>query len=1222
MSEYTATIKLKADRSGLTGELKIAQADIAKLNDELQQTGAAGAKGAEGVKKHGTEARGAARESEKLSKETKTLREQYLSLKNVLVGYGVLQIGRFFKDQLAVYQDTRTMLQGLTGSTQEYNETQAYLVDISERYSKQLNTVSGSYARLLALQNADLVTKKEARQLTEGLLNAGAALKANNEQLGLVYYGLAQGLSQVNLQAQELNQVMEPLPGLLVHMDDAAGLTSGGFRRMVMDGQVTSEFFKTTLIEALQVYEGAAEATYNNISSIQDRLATGHTLLAASLEGPINMSIGSLLRGYVVGVETLAKVMPTLIELIKDLVTVTALLVGVKVAAWFTGIAAGSWAAIAGLFTLEARLYAGLRATSAYTVALTGLKGAMAFLGGPLGIAVLAGAALLTFGINSTEAAMRATNLRSEIDQLAESFNELTVSQLDQQIQSQMLAMEELAKQKAALGEKPVPMTGSGNSNLGSVPNMASLNELRDWQTESATIIDELDAGVAKLNALAIARGNAVTASLNAEALATEALTKTQQDLLDKYLPLETLTAEYTKNLAALNAIEVDSVATAARKQRAIDALNAVYEDQVKELTGVLAAEDAASKAAEKTLQDMLRLIDQYAPLQNAVAEYETQLLTLTLAYETGRLSLENYHLAVAALAEEKLEAFQPGAALVRQMEAELKLMRMSAADQEFAKRTRHLTTLEIEEQGDAIQALIGTMSDEQAAIDALDARQQDYARTTQNMLEDLQRSWNSYFDQVLEKGKLNMRSLGDSILAVMRQTIAGVMSMDLANAFRSTLNVTAPTATSAGSTSVNWQSVGTLMGAGVAGVLNASIAQTVAPLYEGGQLISEGAKTLNFDLKNIGTNLLAGLAGGTIGTALGEAVFGKQAQSNYGAMAGAAIGSMLPGVGTFLGSLIGGGLDALFGGDGYQRSSVGFDTGRDMVKSQYYYGTETFSSGLQVNKINRRGDQAVSDAITAKFAEIDAFVFSAARGAGATLDMRNKQLQGTHADYGWDNGSFFGLRAGEGADAEEALNGLFTSFSRQLINHIEGLSADVTRAMQQATGDADELLAQLKDALALDSLLRSGQLDVLGDVSFDFAQQLAEAAGGIENLSMVTQLFNTSVAEQSDSMQNMVTRLRTAVSDQFAAMNLALNDFTSMSQFREYFESVKQTMDAVQLLDLLQAGNALALLIEQEKELALVRQQAMNEQIAAVKTLVDQYQWIRTQSQAVAGAL
>jgi tape measure domain-containing protein len=1217
MSEYTATIKLKADRSGLTGEVKIAAADIAKLNTELQQSGTAGAKGADGIRKHSNEAKGAATSTRKLNTETKSLRQQFVSLKSILAGYGVLKIGGFLKQELAAFQDVRTMIQGLSGSSSAYAETQEYLIDVAEDYSRNLNTLSESYARLMALEGANLVTMSESRQLLEGLSNASAALKVNNEQLGLVYYGLSQAISQPIVHAAELMQVMEPMPGLLNHMDAAAGLVGGGFRNMVLDGKVTSAFFKNTLIEALEEFEGAAARTYDNITSISNRIATQHTLMVAAFEAPIDASMVNAMRLYEASLKTLTPMIPTLIELTGDLLIIMSAFAAIRLAAWLNLVAGGAFGTAGALSVLTLR-------ARASTIALTALRGSMAFLGGPLGVAVLAGAAIYAFSRNSVDAAEQSFGLRQEIDELTESYRTLSIAQIDQRLAAQEAANAELTSERDNLAnpaDAPRPRFTWGFSQAAARFN--SIDELAEHQTKLAALDEQIASGAANLDALIAAREQAVERYAQAEVDAAAALSKIQQELLDKYLPLEALTAEYTSNLAALSAIEASSTEEASRKERAIDALNEAYREEVRELTGVTKAEEDAAKVREKTLQEMNKLIDQYAPMQNAVVEYETQLLLLSQARDQDLLSLENYHIAVAALAQEQYEALNPGALLVDQMEEELRVMRLSAVEQEYANRIRGLSAEQIALQGDAIRALIIEMQDEQVAIDATAQRQQDYQRATENMLEDLQRSWTDYFEQILEKGKFNLETLSESIVAIMRRTMASVASMDMANSLRSVFTSSAPGAAPgdpASGGSVNYGQLAALVGGGVSSVLNASLVQNSAAVYEGGQLISEGAKSFNFGLKNLSANLFAGIAGSAIGTAVGEAVFGKQAQSNYGAMAGAVLGSVIPGVGTFLGSLAGGALDAMFGGDGYKRMSVGFDTNRDSVRGSYYTGTETFASGLQVNKINRRGDQEATDAITAKAAEIDAFITQLTRAAGGTIDMSRATLSGTAADYGYSQGSFFGMRAGEGADSEEALDALFGSFTKQLINHIEGLSDGVTQALRAATGSADEILAQFQEVLALDSLVQSGQLDILGDVTFEFAQQLAEAAGGIENLAATTGAFSQSIADQSDVLTNVTTRLRSAVTEQFAALNLSLDDFTSVAQFREYFDSVKQSLDAVNVLELVQAGNALALLIEQEKELADVRAQAMADQLEAVSELVDQYRFVRTQAARVAG--
>ncbi len=1228
MSEYSATIKLKADRSGLTGELKSATGDVSKLNAELGQTGAAGASGAQGIKKHSTEAQSAANSSRKLSDETKSLRSQFLSLKGAIATLGIYTLGRQMYSTLAQFQDTRTMIKGLTDNAREYAVTQEYLIDVSDRYSGNLNTVSESYARMLALKKADIVTTGESRLILEGLLNAGKQLKASNEQLGLVYYGLAQGLSQATLQAQELNQVMEPLPGLLNYMDKAAGLTAGGFRRMVVDGEVTSAFFKTTLIQALENYDGAAARTYDNISSRSARISSQHQLLVSELEAPIESTIGGFLESYESGLRAVNANLPMLIEFTGDLAVIAVAVVAVKLSAWLFQVAAGSIAANGAFTALEFRMLATMSLARATTLAMTGLKASMAFFGGIPGVALLAGTALYAFGQNSQSAAERTAQLRVEIDDLAESFNNLTVAQLDQQIAEQQQAMNALATQRDALQIPAQKSSGNGPWGI-SAGMMQDVEAIQAYRDQLAQFDSELEEKAKSLAALSQARTQAVTNATEAESDAAAKLSELQQDLLDKYLPMVKLTREYHESLAALSAIETETTEQSQRKAMAIDALNAAYADEVKELTGVTKAEEDALKVREKTLQSMTKLIEEYAPAQNSVLQYETQLRLLTQARDEDLLSLENYQIAIAAVAQEYYDAANPGAVLIEQLQEELAALKLTGDELTYYTLTHGLSAEQIEKHGGAIKALVAEMRQEQVALDATEAAQKEYQQRTETMIDDLQRSWADYLDDFLRTGKFTFKSLGDSIVDIMRSTISRMASLDMANAFRGALTPSAAsgasgTASTTGSAgTLNLGSLAAVVGGGVTSVLGASLATSSAPIYEGGKLISEGATALDFSLKNIGTNLFAGMAGGQLGTFLGESLFGKQAQSNLGATAGAVIGSMVPVVGTFLGAFAGGALDALFGGDGFKRSSVGFDTGRDSVRDSYYSGSETFASGLSVNKINRRGDAQSMDAIVAKAAEIDAFITNATRAAGGSLNLAGTRLSGTSADYGSNDGSFVGMRIGDGQDSEAALDAMFANFSTQLISHIQGIDEDVRQALINATGSADEILQQFQEALKLDQLVKSGALDILGDnISFTFAQQLADAAGGIDNLNAATSAFNASVADSAQAQQNVVERLRTAVGDQFAAINLTLSDFTSVNAFRDHFDQVKNSLEATDVLKLVQAGNALALLIEQEEQLVQVRAASMAEQLASAQEMFDTYKSIRTQATALAGTI
>lgn len=213
------------------------------------------------------------------------LKKQALGL---VGGFSALSAAINAKDQLAKYQDIRTQISGIVGGQEQWAETEAYLSKVADEHNKTLVGMAGNYARLATLQEAGLMTQREMRSIFEGMSNAQSSTAATTEQLGQSMYGLAQALASPIVRAEELNQVVEPIPGLLNKLDKAAGLSAGGFRQMMLAGGVTSEFFKTTLITALEDYDGAAAATADNISAKQAMQMNSYQQMVVAYEQPIS----------------------------------------------------------------------------------------------------------------------------------------------------------------------------------------------------------------------------------------------------------------------------------------------------------------------------------------------------------------------------------------------------------------------------------------------------------------------------------------------------------------------------------------------------------------------------------------------------------------------------------------------------------------------------------------------------------------------------------------------------------------------------------------------------------------------------------------------------------------------------------------------------------------------------------------------------------------------
>nr|WP_245398160.1 tape measure protein [Vibrio alginolyticus] len=427
------------------------------------------------------------------------LKNQVLGLAG---GFSVLFAAQQAKDSLAQYQDIRTQITALVGGQQEWIETEQYLNQVSEDHNKTLIAMAGNYARLASLQEAGLLTQNQVRDIFEGMSNVQSQTGATTDQLGNSMYGLSQALASPIVRAEELNQVVEPMPGLLNKLDKAAGLASGGFRQMIVDGQVTSQFFKETLITALQDYDGAAARTADNVSAKSAEMARAYQQAVVAFEQPISdsftvfaeSSAGALtllaenadLVTTIVGVSLSAALGRGATELlamtsakIKD-INATRTKVQANIAE-LRSLEAKQAAQVRELATLkesnrlkfvasggEKRLAASRAQLTATTNSLSAAQarlnivaragaGVMGLLGGPAGVAMMAAGALSYFAFSARSAERDSEDLENRVLALLGKFEQLNQAELGKAIDEQKNKVKELREEYLKVSSAPAP---------------------------------------------------------------------------------------------------------------------------------------------------------------------------------------------------------------------------------------------------------------------------------------------------------------------------------------------------------------------------------------------------------------------------------------------------------------------------------------------------------------------------------------------------------------------------------------------------------------------------------------------------------------------------------------------------------------------------------------------------------------------------------------------
>ncbi|MCF7512955.1 tape measure protein [Pseudoalteromonas sp. L23] len=378
-----------------------------------------------------------------------------------------------------------TRLQGLTDSAQEYNAVQNYLFATADRLNTKYTTLADSYSRILNLQEAGVVTQSQGIKILEGFANAAAKTGASNVQLEQSLFGMTQGMTAGVLRAEELNQVTEPLPGLMQKLDKAAGQVAGGFRQMVNDGKVTSQMFKQYLIKAFDEYAGAAEATEGKINASFAEMSNEYQRLIRHYEQPVNFAVTTVVSSITEAMQALRE-NEEIVDGLTTSATLLAVVIGSRLAgsayrsaAAFTTNAVSTHKALQAQVQLAAqtkrnaaielqhsiqqqqaaqRQLAMARntmmrtnaihnlalanqraaaaqavhtaATTAYTAAATrasfatrALTGAMGLLGGPVGLAVTAGLAIAYFANQSDEASTSSKKLKVHLYELGDAFD-------------------------------------------------------------------------------------------------------------------------------------------------------------------------------------------------------------------------------------------------------------------------------------------------------------------------------------------------------------------------------------------------------------------------------------------------------------------------------------------------------------------------------------------------------------------------------------------------------------------------------------------------------------------------------------------------------------------------------------------------------------------------------------------------------------------------------
>lgn len=213
-----------------------------------------------------------------------------------------------------------------------------------------------------------------------------------------------------------------------------------------------------------------------------------------------------------------------------------------------------------------------------------------------------------------------------------------------------------------------------------------------------------------------------------------------------------------------------------------------------------------------------------------------------------------------------------------------------------------------------------------------------------------------------------------------------------------------------------------------------------------------------------------AGILGGIAGQKLGSALFGKRAESVWGASLGGIAGAAIAGpIGAAIGAALGGALDSLFGGDGKKRVTLGVETDPTLrAGGRGLTGTQVRgASGILYSARATRADEEAANSLAQSFAGIDNALTAFTEMVTGSAVRLSGPLRGKSSQAGLsvqDSGinSFFGSAAfNELSEAQLlAATGEFINAWLDAAERAIGDSFRAAGLVRQYSGDLDSMLA------------------------------------------------------------------------------------------------------------------------------------------------------------------
>lgn len=214
------------------------------------------------------------------------------------VALGAGAIAKQVFDTTVSLDSLNLALRAVSGSEQEFQKNQAFLVETSDRLGLNIIDLTQSYKLFYAASTQAGLSADQTRKIFDSVAQTTSTLKLSSEDTQGVLLAFSQILGKGKVQAEELRgQIGERVPGAFAIAAKAIGVTQQELDKMLQRGELIASDFLPKFANELQNTFGTAPGKVHGLQASINRLSNAFTDLVSDNQSGLSKFFSVIVEG-------------------------------------------------------------------------------------------------------------------------------------------------------------------------------------------------------------------------------------------------------------------------------------------------------------------------------------------------------------------------------------------------------------------------------------------------------------------------------------------------------------------------------------------------------------------------------------------------------------------------------------------------------------------------------------------------------------------------------------------------------------------------------------------------------------------------------------------------------------------------------------------------------------------------------------------------------------